>query len=385
MVSVILVIVGSTVVTLLAVMGIAYSLSRVSDPSLKALLTGFGGRPAWFNNGAMDVDGRAVRVVYTPRGRNMPSRLTVALKGDFFAHAIFRSETQADRISKEIGLNREIQLYDPAFDSAVYVECEDEPFVRQLLGAREAKERVGRILRAFTSLEIDGKECRIIKSPCDDNAGLGQDILMEAVRALVALTAEISLPAPGQASATPLTDESRRTTGFFVAFAGVVLVTGIFLWIWGLVAFPPVLPGKAFMSSLVISGTLGFPFLLYIYTQLKGLSTASRYFLLTAILGGAGILFLCWGGLMVLNGSQDVSPLAVHHVGVTEKNITHSKNSTTYHVTVLSWERGFATYSFSVPQSMYARIEPGDTCAIGTRGGLFALEWVASKECQPSR
>lgn len=384
MVSGVMFVVVGIVVALLSVMGVAYSLSQVTDPSLKALLAGFGGRPAWFNNGAMDVDGRPVRVVYTPRGKNTPSRLTVALKGDFFAHAIFRSEIQADRFSKEIGLNREIQLYDPAFDSAVYVECEDEPFVRKLLGARDARERVGRILRTFTTLEIDGRECRLIKSPCDDGQGLTQDEMMEAVRAMAALSADIPLPLPGQATATPVTDECRRTEGFFVGFSGALMMSGVFLMVWGLVAFPPVLPGRSFVASSYASVAVGGAFLAYIFSQLKGLSNAARYFIIISLLGTAGIVLACWGGLMVLNGSQDVSPLAVHHVGVTGKNITHSKNSTTYHVTVLSWEPGFATYSFSVPQAMYARIEPGDTCAVGTRRGLFGFEWVVSKECHPS-
>ncbi len=382
--SVVLFVVLGAIFVLLAVISVAYSISRVTDPSLKALVSGPGGRPAWFNSGAMDVDGRAVRVVYTPRGKNTPSRLTVALKGDFFAHAVFRSETQEDRFSKDIGLNREVQLYDPSFDGAVYVECEDEAFVRQLLGARDAKERVGRILRTFTWFEIDGRECRLVKTPCHDDAGFGQEAMIEAVRAMVALSADIPRPAPGQATATPVTDECRRTTGFFVVLAGVVVAGGIALMIWGLTAFQPLFPGKVFTASCYASVVVAGVFLVYIFNQYKGLSNAARYFTLTACLGVAGIVLTCWGGLMVLNGGQDVSDLVMHQVSVVSKHVSRSKNTTRYHVTVGSWGAGFATYSFSVLKSTYDRIRPGDPCVIGTRAGLFNHEWVVSEKCSPS-
>jgi hypothetical protein len=344
----------------------------------------YGGKAAWSNNNwVTDIDGCEVSFVYTPTQKNDPSKLVISLKGGFFANAAFRTETSTDRFAKDIGLNQEIQLFDLAFDNAVYVECEDRDFINHLLAGAEVKQYLQGVLRNMTSLNIDGNRCFMTKTPCDDLALLDMNELMGVASSMVGFARKIPLPGPGAVSATPLTDECRRWTSFFIGFAGVLSGAGIALIVWGLAAFRPLMPGKLFSASLYVSIPLAGVIVLYMFHQFKGLSVALRLFRLAAIFSIAGVVLVSWGGGMVLNGSQDVSEKVSHQVTVIDKYTTHSKGETTYHIRTDPWDSRFPYYRFSVGKEVYQGINIEDPCVVTTGSGLFGFEWVASHICNP--
>jgi hypothetical protein len=345
----------------------------------------YGGKAAWSNNNwVTDIDGCQVSFVYTPTQKNDPSKLVISLKGGFFAHAAFRTETSTDRLAKDLGFNQEIQLFDPAFDNAVYVECEDRDFINYLLSGPEVKNYLQGVLRDMTSFHIDGNRCFMVKTPCDDLALLNADELMGVASSMVGFSKKIPLPGPGAMSATPLTDECRRWTRFFVGFSGVLSGAGVALILWGLAAFRPLMPGKLFWASLYVSIPLASVLVLYMFYQFKGLSVALRFFKLAAIFSITGAVLVSWGGGMVLNGSQDVSEKVPHQVTVMDKYTTHSKGETTYHIRTNSWDSRFPYYRFSAGKELYQRINAEDPCIVTTGSGLFGFEWVASHVCHPA-
>ena len=353
----------------------------MSNPGAMALLKGGSGSLSWLNNGILDVEGQKVTFVYRSASKNSPSRLHASLTGNFFAHALFRTESQADRLAKGIGLCQEIQLFDPAFDTAVYVECDDQAFISNLLNAAQAKDHLKNILKTFTSLEINGAACSMVKTPCDAAWGAYDQEMTAAAASMVALTAHMPSPEPGQSSATPLTDANRSLTAWFIGAAFVFVVGGIVSIIWGFLSFPPVAPGKIFILSLKVSVLVAGLFVFYAFHALKGTSIALRAFTVTAFAGGIGLLLLGWGGMILVNGSQDVSEKALHHVRIIGKYITHSKNSTSYHLTTTAWDPDFADYRFTVSSWDYDRINMNDPCVITTKSGLLKFEWVVSHVC----
>ena len=334
-----------------------------------------------FEDGIIKADGRQVQLYYHSGSKNNPSRLELSLIGDFYAQAVFRKETGVDRFGKDIGLNQEAQLYDPAFDSEVYVECEDQDFVRQCLGSSALKQRLKELLNEFSQVEIAGSKCRLFKTPCSDTSRFTPDHLTDAAVFLVAFADGIPRPQPGQASATPLTDECRKSSGLLAAPGIIAIIAGFVLIVWGFASFTPLEPGQIFLLALKIGAVLLILFMLYAYDQVKGLSNA-----LTLLAGAffaalVGIPLLLWGGLMVVNGSQDVSPASRHETSVVGKNITHSKKSTSYHIQVRGWVPGRETYAYTVSADKYSRINYGDPCVITTRDGLFKFTWVTSNQC----
>jgi len=345
----------------------------------------YGGKATWRNNNwVTDIDGCQVSFVYRPTQKNDPSKLVISLKGGFFAHAAFRTETSTDRLAKDMGFNQEIQVFDLSFDNAVYVECEDRDFINHLLAGAEVKQYLQDTLRTMTSLHIDGNRCYVTKTPCDDLALMNTDALMAIAASMVGFAQRIPLPDPGAVSSTPVTEECRRWTGFFIGFSGVLSGLGLALIMWGLAAFAPLMPGKLFSASLYVSIPLACVIVLYMFHQFKGLSVALRLFRFAAIFSIVGAVLAGWGGGMVLNGSQDVSEKVVHQVQVMDKYTTHSKGETTYHIRVNSWDSRFPYYRFSVGKGTYHRINSGDPCTVTTGSGLFGFEWAASHVCHPA-
>ncbi|MEI8011865.1 MAG: hypothetical protein WCI27_05205 [Candidatus Omnitrophota bacterium] len=351
------------------------------NPGFMAQLQSGGGAGSWLNNGELDVGGRTVKFHYKPSSRNSPSRLQGCLTGDFFAHALFRLENGADRAAKNIGLSREIELRDPSFDNAVYVECEDQSFVEQFLNSPESRDHLRNILRVFNSFEINGRTCAMVKSPCDGAWRAQEEPIKSAAGSMAALAARIPVPEPGQISATPASDANRSLTIFIIGTAFVFLVTGIGFLVWGFTLFPPLLPQGMFSVSLRASALLAGFFVFYIFYAVRNTSTAMRVLVVSVAAGGLGLVFLCWGGMMVINGSQDVSLKVPHPVRIIGKSIARSKKSHTYHIRTSSWTSLVPDYSFSVPSSEYYRLEANDPCVITTGSGFFKFEWVSSRAC----
>ncbi|MFH0753360.1 MAG: hypothetical protein V2A70_02195, partial [Candidatus Omnitrophota bacterium] len=341
-----------------------------------------GGNIFGMNAGVIDVNGQQVLMHYFAGRKNNPSRLQLSIQGNFFAHALLRRETRVDQFGKEIGLSQEAQLYDQSFDDAVYIECEDHDFIRRVFGAREMKERLCKVLLDFPVLEIKDNHCLLVKSPCPGINSVSPQQQRLAAETLVDLIQAMPPPVPGQATATPVTDHARASSGLFVGFGVSMIVAGIVLSVWGFGTFEPLEPFQVFMASLKIGIPLLVVYMFFVYGQVKGLSRALRSLAGAFFSALVGIPLLCWGGMMVVNGSQDRSAAVHHTTTVMGKRITHSKNSTSYHVTVMPWRVNRGAYDFTVPYHEYNRINYGDPCVITTREGLFNFHWVVAQKCR---
>lgn len=332
-----------------------------------------------YGTGSLDVDGVAVQYMRRASGKNQSSRFELSYQGDFYAQAVFRKETGLDHFGKQIGFNEEIQLYDLSIDNAVYVECEDRDFVTRLLSSGQAKEALQELLKTFDTFEINGRKCLLVKTPSDQ--GIARDLAMACAGRMLALAARIPVMAPGR-SATPITDTTRKGVKFLFTAACVFLVIGIILFIGAMSGFTPLMPEKFFIFSLYASVPLTAIFWVYLWGQLKGSSIALRSFLMSSLIGGIGVILVCWGGGMCINGSQDFSAPVKHATHLVDRHMTHSsKNGDSYFITLASWRQDLGDRTFSVGHSFYNLVTRGEPCEVITRAGLFGFEWISGKTC----
>jgi hypothetical protein len=332
-------------------------------------------------SGVLDVFGRPVTFTHRTKGKNGESRLQLEFTGNFSARAVFHTETRSDRLGKDYGLNQEVQLNDPSFDQAVYIECDDASFVRSLLETGEAKQKLKTLLESFTSLEFKGESCVLTKNPCDDFDAISMPDLVSAAMAMLALADRIAPAGQGQATLTPLTESRSRAEAVFTAGGVALSICGALVAFWGAQSFEPVLPWQVFKTSLYAALALGLVFAAHIYLRFKGTSTGLRAFRKSLAFGGTGIVLWCWGWLMVLNGSQDVSAAAPHEVKIVSKHISSGKGGG-FTLGLSSWSKDLEKYKINPRRKEFELLEIGDTCVISVRKGYFGFEWIDGKLCQ---
>jgi hypothetical protein len=353
--------------------------------SINQSLSGLGGQRTGMYSGTFNVEGRTANFYYYPGSRNRSSELRIFIDGNFSAHCVIRREIGIDTFAKDIGLNKEVQLNEPAWDAQLYFECDDQIFVQELMRSADMKMAVRDLLVTFNSIEISGSRCAVVKKPCTQLSSVDTSDLSAAAAQLVKLTTYIPASYSGSGSATPLTDEFKSSQNLFTGFGIGFLIVGILLSLWGTSSFEPLRGSRIFLASLGFSLPLLALFVAYAYHELAGHSTSDKAFFGAALSAAIGLVLCGWGGAMVFNGSMDASLREGHRTAVYSKYITHHKSSTYYHVSVEGWSRGSSGYDFQVPLYTYNQLKPGDPCEVTTRQGALGFEWVVARSCAPAR
>ncbi|NTV29343.1 MAG: hypothetical protein HGA80_04600 [Candidatus Omnitrophica bacterium] len=330
--------------------------------------------------------GQEVEVFHHPGSRNRPSELRLSVSGDFWANCVIRKESVGDRWAQEAGINREIRLGDATIDNDFYFECEDQDFLNTFLSGEEIRSALRNLLSWYDYLEIQGSRCSVVKKPCDIRTVDESQYISDVAVTLVTVARAVPFSAKGEQSATPLTDELKRSQDFFSGLGGALLMLGVALLIWGRVQYESVDIGRIFQTSLWFSLPIAVGLLLYVVHETWGHSTSLRIVMLAAMLVLPGMGMGASGAVEVSNGLLDASQRQELNTRLVDKRVVHhNKGSDTYQVTVAGWETGRGDYSFSVPYSLYSQLSPGDNCVIGTHRGAFGFEWVDERNCVPSR
>jgi len=273
----------------------------------------------------MLIDGREVSVKCSYSDE--VTLLVVSFKGKFFAHAVFRRYKQKDGVAVEShGIIREFELNGKDFNGKVYIECEDEFFIRQVLGSSQARGHLAKILQDFNYLKINGNECVMGKymgediesgadPDADDDSDTGKevgpsddpnfyvDLVKEKGALMLAFVDSFPAPEVGKKSSTPLTDRNIWQARMLSTFAMVIFCTGLGLMVWGMVPatlppdqgiyFPSFQKALPFMVPAVV--ITAFFFVMCVRRRPRN----SLFFLLFVSL--LGVVLGCWGGALLLN------------------------------------------------------------------------------------
>jgi hypothetical protein len=243
-------------------------------------------------------------------------------------HAVFVAEASLHRLGKLLGLERELELGERAFDERVYVETSraDEPLLRELLRAPEVAARVASLVGPGRAVVLNAEGHALALRL--DNQGPPEDLLA-LVPQLDALAAVIP-PVLG----VELRDKHRPSAALVL----VVLFVSVGAAVGLIVANETYLPlGSAgvglagALSALLFALSIGGAWLLS-----RGRPRGLTRFLVASLVSLAAAPPLATTGVVLTNALLDDS-LEEHPVRVVSSRSQRSGKSTLYYLTLEGW------------------------------------------------
>ena len=277
---------------------------------------------------------------------------------------LVRPERAMDRFGKSMGLNREVQLGDEAFDKAAYIESSaSDETVRSAFAQPEIRAQVLQLLRLGYDLDMssDGLGASRLRGYY---ASFESPELPDVLRTLQEIRAALPSFDPSKAGANPRTRLSRPV---FVAFVGVVLGVASF----ALVPFvhPPMddadsikIFGLGVLAWLVVVGAL--------FAAFRGRPAGLQEWVVVSLLLLFAVTPLTALAIFAANSGLDGGPVTTHRVQIM-RMYRHD-----HEVWFASWRPGRARDKVGVAWPVYRTLNVGDWIDIDTRPGALGWMWV---------
>lgn len=258
-----------------------------------------------------------------------------------------RTERPLDRLGKRLLINKEIQLGDPDFDAAVYIECDaPESFVQNFLQNPAAREATLQCLKQGADrLLLDERGwltfCMVIQyKKAFPNTTEGREILATLGQLSEALPAlRGTLRVTHRSELLPVASILWAILGFFVTLFAA--------WRW------ETMDNEALRLGALIGlacWVLSLPVSLLV---LRGHSTSLRSFLITVLCNLWGLPILGMTLLLSFNGAFLDTPVESTRVQVIRSWASKGSKSTTYSLEVVA--PGEAPTQISVESRIYYR------------------------------
>lgn len=280
---------------------------------------------------------------------------------------VLRAEDALDRGGKAVGLNRELQLGDPAFDAAVYVESEaPDALVARVLVEPAARAAAVALVRG-PAREVQLGEGRVTARL--SAAQLAETTVAEALlTSLRGLAAAMAVPKD-----MPTRGElvRRRSVGHIFVIAFAWLVT---LGLAVLLRPPPVLAWGPVFAALGLGGLLWLVVLVPLGLVLRGAADSLRWFTLSAAAfllttPFAGMKLALWANAALDRGPEVAVRLPVQLV---------DRSETLVLVDVVGLEVGRASTRLAVPMDRVLGTLPKapGSLILTKRPGALGWPWL---------
>jgi hypothetical protein len=159
---------------------------------------------------------------------------------------------------------------------------------------------------------------------------------------------------------------------------GVCFAALVICWFW----YIPVRTWDLVGTGLGVA-VVAYPvFLLMSVLLLRGASTSHDRLAPLVIVGVFLMALGSIGGVALVNGMADNSPPRLVTVPIIEKHLHRGRRgSTSYSITVRSWDRQGETVNFSVSFDEYNRVTPNRSqLELATGRGALGIEWVIGRQ-----
>ncbi|MEI8176004.1 MAG: hypothetical protein WCG78_03970 [Candidatus Omnitrophota bacterium] len=351
-------------------------LAQAGDKNFKETIAELGGRREASGRYVVKSGERTYWYVYTPPGKNSPPVLTVTMPCVSHGEFMVMTETEFDRKAKRIGISAEVQTDDLAFDERYYITSDTVDFAKAYFQSAEKREGIRKLYGlCYNGVKHNGKTIEAIWTGFNKSS---LDAVL--IRQTAAILLELSNGIPDYFADAEVFGVPRARFGAIAAYiiSSASLVAGVAALIWG-IAYPVLDGGVLFSRSLVLSVPAITLYYLIVFLVIRGRSSAHRDLVRIAFLTVIGFVLFGFSGSLVINGARDTGRSSVHSTIVTGTYVTHSKNSTTYHVQVRSWREGQVWEEFTTDSRTYSRLYANrSTAIIVTRPGALGFEWVVS-------
>ena len=277
-------------------------------------------------------------------------------------------EGSVERFGKSIGLNREVQTGEAAFDDIAYVDTvEDDAPVQRLLEDAALRNAARELIThgykvQFSERGVEAYELVGTAQPVDGSrTGVAVGYLGVIADALPSF-------------------EGMKVKGKALARMSIPTVLAVWAWVpamllavyFGASADETLDKGAVLFALVAFGGACWLVYCAALALMVRGRSYAFRVVLLGAALGLFGVPACSGAALLWLNQRLDTSAAEAH--AATILRLSYSKSD--HYAHVLSWRPGRDRERIAVSHAVYGRLRAGQTIQVRAHRGAFGWEWV---------
>ena len=291
----------------------------------------------------------------------------------YTAPILLRAETSMDRLGKRLGLNREAQTGDDAFDAQIYIETDaPDALVRATLQDAELRQSVQALMRlGFGRVTLFEPRAMIHARQHPIQTSSGQALLAlhpQVQRLLTSMTGRLPHVQLPQGARAPMNLAELLWFGLLLSAVAVAIIFGVRY------TQHPVLGDELMWTSLGV-GTLAWLVALpALVLALRGRSTSFRLFVMWALLLLPLMPLGSSLGARWINASLDPHPTQVHQVQVLRK-WRSGKNNTSCNVE-LRGHREQRQDSLQIECAIYKRLSVGQRVPLRVGPGRLGQPWI---------
>jgi hypothetical protein len=319
----------------------------------------------WSHQTEYEVGGRRVIAVSRPISRSF-IRVGMRIASGPYAALIVFPEGKVERLGKAIGLNREVQTGDEAFDKLAYLDSIDsDANVKRLMESAEVRTAVAELLQLGYRVQFDVNGVEAFQIIYSLSA-----VDTTHAAAAAAVLGRLADAAPRfAASEVKVMSPYRWQLGMLLI---APLFGGMFLaGLMGAMLHPTVDGAHRVTAVFAAGGAAWVAYVLALSWVLHGRSYAFRVVGFGAVFALLGVPAAGGVGALMLNQKLDDGPTQTFAAVVRAK--TCHKGNCSLHVT--SWRDPNETTQLSAG-SAYKNLQIGDTLHVTSHPGRFGWEWV---------
>lgn len=283
-------------------------------------------------------------------------------------------EGAVERFGKAIGLNREVQLGDQAFDDAIYIDTvESDDRIQKLLAGAEIRQAILDIISLGYKVQCSTRGVEAFQVVYAMNSP-DTSRVAEVVPRLARL-ARIAPSFAGEALLAP------RKLGVLsivlivfallsAALSGALVASGVFSRTLN--------AAHALLAVLVAGGALWFLYMMAVVLSARGRPNALRMVLVTALI--ALFTVPLGGGALALLLDQRLDSGAVEEHVTTIRKLYRKDRI----VRVASWRTGREAENTYADWSVFRTLKSGDRVIVRVHPGAFGLPWTEVVKAPPA-
>ncbi|MGE0483837.1 MAG: hypothetical protein AB7Q81_06845 [Gammaproteobacteria bacterium] len=328
------------------------------------------------------VDGAALTCHCRPGDRRRRSHFELRLPVRHAVELEVRSERQAERIGKQLGLVNEVQTGDARFDARCFVDTAQVDFARRYLADAARREQLLALLEG--GFDVVRFDCDGIAAVVYEPGLARPDAARLPVTALSAALQALARDLPRGGALVDQRRAWRQRLTVVYTLLGTLAAAALAAAAYVAPRYP-VLDGFALVRfSLLAAVPTTLLLGVLLIAALRGHSSSLRHCFAALLLAATASFAGGWAGALAANAGFDRSAPRAHVVPVIAQHTRGGRHGTTYYVRVSSWRPGRTYEEFAIPPEVYRALRPGrDAMRVVTRAGRFGFEWYVAREPDP--